>query len=163
MIDPNGKSSDHPNKKPLFERRRLLRDLDECFKVYENILITEWSSQSYPLPKDADIIDNPSEAESNEPDSLLEKYCRTCDFCEGDIFNAFFSCHDTECSSTKRSGHVDLCPGCFAEGRSCNCGDMTIHQIQSFEELLRLRDKANNILKKHLPGYTGPRQGETDE
>jgi hypothetical protein len=51
----------------------------------------------------------------------------TCDFCGSDIFVSFFCCKDcspTAENSSSVSDGLHICPGCYAEGRSCGCGKL---------------------------------------
>lgn len=115
---------------------KSIQDLKTCLRIYECILVSEWSPKRYPPPP-------------IEDDSGDENLPGSCDFCEGDIFNALFVCSNLECRSVisyKRD--VDICIGCFAEGRSCYCGEMTIHQFRDFKELEALYYRATDILKK---------------
>lgn len=51
----------------------------------------------------------------------------SCDFCGSDIFVSFFSCTDCTFSDDKPSNisnGLHICPGCYAEGRSCLCGGL---------------------------------------
>ena len=48
----------------------------------------------------------------------------SCDFCGSDIFISFFCCKCCSLSAESSSGVSDglhICPGCYAEGRSCRC------------------------------------------
>jgi len=49
----------------------------------------------------------------------------SCDFCGSDIFVSFFCCQDCSLSVQDTSSVSDglhICPGCYAEGRTCGCG-----------------------------------------
>jgi len=48
-----------------------------------------------------------------------------CDFCGSDIFVSFFYCKGCSLSAENScgvNGGLHICPGCYAEGRSCRCG-----------------------------------------
>jgi hypothetical protein len=48
----------------------------------------------------------------------------SCDFCGSDIFVSFFCCESCSLLGENSSGVSDglhICPGCYAEGRSCRC------------------------------------------
>ncbi|TFY83697.1 hypothetical protein EWM64_g319 [Hericium alpestre] len=69
----------------------------------------------------------------------------TCDFCGSDIFASFFECLTCAPDSGVRSGsdmsvHVGdglhICPGCYAEGRTCRCESMQPMQCWPFKILV---------------------------
>ncbi|KAJ3557027.1 hypothetical protein NM688_g1700 [Phlebia brevispora] len=93
-----------------------------------------------------------------------EKLCNfACDFCGADIFHGFFECNDCvleredgatgdrpdniEVSPDALGNGLILCPGCYAEGRTCTCGVMHAAQCRPFAVLLDTRNKAADVLK----------------
>lgn len=90
-----------------------------------------------------------------------------CDFCGADVFQSFFECNEcTPNGSVPDSSDLDddddmyrpstrrptlgdgliLCPGCYAEGRTCECGYMHAAQCRSFASLLKTRNEAAAVL-----------------
>lgn len=58
----------------------------------------------------------------------------SCDFCGSDIFVSFFCCKDCSLSPenpSSISNGLHICPGCYAEGRSCGCGRL-MEPVQCF-------------------------------
>jgi hypothetical protein len=78
-----------------------------------------------------------------------------CDFCENDIFQSFFEC--VRCRDELSDGRI-VCPGCYADGRSCHCVIMQPMQCRDFQTLLRSRTEAVEILNR----YEGIQAMDTD-
>jgi hypothetical protein len=71
----------------------------------------------------------------------------TCDFCGGDIFQSFLECRSCVVGGKAAYGHgFVICPGCYAEGRSCKCTSMVPMQFDSFDNLLQARERAVKLL-----------------
>lgn len=82
-----------------------------------------------------------------------DTHCYTCDFCGADIFQSCFGCVDCA-QNYDDSGTKDpllICPGCYAEGRTCLHGIMTPYQCQPFDTLLLDRDDAVKQMNKISP------------
>jgi hypothetical protein len=129
-----------------FDKHKSLKDLKTCLRVYKAILTTEWSSQPYPRPFDT----NPESAALEESELMDEAlHFRTCDFCECDVFNSFLVCSNLDCSSVRfYERNVDICAGCYCEGRSCLCGMMSICQLRDFKKLQEVENYAETTLNK---------------
>ncbi|KAJ4487833.1 hypothetical protein J3R30DRAFT_3431869 [Lentinula aciculospora] len=66
----------------------------------------------------------------------------TCDVCGADIFQSFFECENCSFSGDP----ITLCPGCYAEGRTCRCRTMQPKQLQPLDNILQERDKVIEVL-----------------
>ena len=77
-----------------------------------------------------------------------------CDFCGADIFQSFFECHECATSDTTKNvgDGLIICPPCYAEGRTCRCGNMVAIQLRPFDELLQARNGALGVLLDHTRG-----------
>ena len=77
-------------------------------------------------------------------------YNLTCDFCGSDIFQSFFECHQCSpfgsASGQSVGDGLIICPACYVEGRTCRWGIMEACQLRPFDELLRARERAFDIL-----------------
>lgn len=69
----------------------------------------------------------------------------SCDFCGGDIFQSFFDCG----KCTEDENHLQICSGCFVEGRHCKCQHMRSMQYRNFKELVEIRDRAENVIRQY--------------
>ncbi|TFK30125.1 hypothetical protein FA15DRAFT_609251 [Coprinopsis marcescibilis] len=80
-----------------------------------------------------------------------------CDFCGGDIFQAFFecgkACKGVEESPEYPAGPYTICPACYADGRSCRCITMVPRQVFPRSELLRVVNHATQVLKEFHPDW----------
>lgn len=106
---------------------------------------------------------------------LPDKHCNfACDFCGADVFQSFFECNacapeqddDSESDysdmtvdggSSKLGNGLILCPGCYAEGRICQCGEMHAAQCRPFLVLLNARNNA----AQSLAGALGSTQAKS--
>ncbi|KAI0082655.1 hypothetical protein K474DRAFT_1681082 [Panus rudis PR-1116 ss-1] len=86
--------------------------------------------------------------------STKEHVYLMCDFCGADIFQSFFECRDCaklddhETEEDWGSG-VLICPGCYVEGRTCECGSMQAVQCRPFSQLLSARNAAAETLRSY--------------
>ncbi|KAL5511133.1 hypothetical protein ACEPAH_4348 [Sanghuangporus vaninii] len=71
----------------------------------------------------------------------------TCDFCGADIFQSFFECR--RCSNGE--DNLIVCPGCYIEGRTCDCTIMTPTQQFPMDLLFGVQNKAQRLL--NFDGY----------
>ncbi|KAF8559799.1 hypothetical protein OG21DRAFT_1402382 [Imleria badia] len=79
-----------------------------------------------------------------------------CDFCGADIFQSFFECDSClpTSSSDGSTGILPfgdglvLCPSCYVEGRTCQCGEMQPVQCRPFSDLLEIRDRAIRAIQR---------------
>ncbi|KAH9946139.1 uncharacterized protein BXZ73DRAFT_37021 [Epithele typhae] len=75
-----------------------------------------------------------------------------CDFCGADIFQSFFEC--SACGDAEGKGvgfGLIICPGCYVEGRTCECDNMTPSQCRPINILIEAYNGAARIL--HQAGY----------
>ena len=72
-----------------------------------------------------------------------------CDFCGADIFQSFFECRscvqDLDPPVSLGDG-IHVCPGCYAEGRTCRCGSMEPVQCCPFNAIVDDRNRAVKAL-----------------
>nr|VWO98625.1 Major facilitator superfamily transporter [Ganoderma boninense] len=77
-----------------------------------------------------------------------------CDFCGADIFQSFFECR--ACAgllgqSTQPGDGFLVCPGCYVEGRSCECDEMEPVQCRPLDALITARNRAAEVLRQVAP------------
>lgn len=112
-------------------------NLKQLVCLFDDILIAEASISRDSMP-------HISQSGVSHTDNLH------CDFCGADIFQSFFECDSClPVSSSSVSGGVlpvgdglILCPSCYVEGRTCQCGNMQPVQCRPFGYLLGIRDRA---------------------
>ena len=104
----------------------LVQDMRQFLPLYDLILVEEYET-------DASIRKKVASKSLTSHDTFV------CDFCAGDIFQSFFECRHC-CDADGEPCH--LCPGCYVEGRNCECGRMEPMQTRDFEQLITLRDEA---------------------
>ncbi|KAI8998664.1 hypothetical protein BD414DRAFT_453628, partial [Trametes punicea] len=84
-----------------------------------------------------------------------KSYTIACDFCGADLFQSFFECKRCWTSEGALQLQVGdgllLCPACYVEGRSCDCGEMEPAQCRPFDTLLFDRNQAMQVLSRILP------------
>ncbi|KAH8107064.1 hypothetical protein BXZ70DRAFT_885104 [Cristinia sonorae] len=105
-------------------------------------------------PSDEDVTASSARVVPNTQLSNL-----ACDFCGADIFQSFFEC--TNCQDKKADvsdpmrvtvgNGLTLCPTCYVEGRTCNCGAMKTRQCRQFIQILRERNDAASVLNTVCP------------
>jgi hypothetical protein len=99
----------------------LVSNIQELLVVFDHILAEE-ESDNDPFSEEANITEN-----------VL------CDICGADIFQGFFECRT--CVEDSAGGYT-VCPGCYAEGRSCEHQIMQPMQRRPFKSLLDTRKDA---------------------
>ncbi|KAJ3905028.1 hypothetical protein F5879DRAFT_800469 [Lentinula edodes] len=72
----------------------------------------------------------------------------SCDFCGADIFQSFLECQDCFSLGDLVRDPCTICPGCYAEGRSCRCQSMRPKQLQPLDNILQERNKVIEGLQK---------------
>jgi hypothetical protein len=80
----------------------------------------------------------------------------TCSFCGSCLFLSCFVCHGC---SQGRSVPVILCAGCYVEGRSCHCDDMSPTRLGDFPNALQDRNNAIGSLSKASDLHDIPTEG----
>ena len=99
-------------------REQLANDVRTLLKLFQEIIQDEYHP-------DAEILYH-IVRDFNHKVYETEGYpAFSCDFCGSDIFVSFFCCKDCTLSDENSSNISDglhICPGCYAEGRSCRCG-----------------------------------------
>ena len=68
-----------------------------------------------------------------------------CDICGADVFQGFFECRTCVEVDSAEGGYT-VCPGCYAEGRSCEHKIMQPMQRRSFKSLLDTREEAIQVV-----------------
>ncbi|GES64495.1 JmjC domain protein [Aspergillus terreus] len=85
--------------------QQLLKDFEQLFNLYTQILLSETFVLDAPAEKDVEFI---------EFDSNI-----TCSYCRGNIFNRFLTC--PWCTGDDGENAYDICMECYVQGRSCAC------------------------------------------
>jgi hypothetical protein len=111
----------------------LVSNIQELLVVFDRILAEEES-------------DIPSLDEANITENVI------CDICGADIFQGFFECRTcVEVDSAETS--YTVCPGCYAEGRSCKHEVMQPMQCWPFKFLLNTREEAIQVVDMYERRY----------
>lgn len=74
-----------------------------------------------------------------------------CDFCGADIYNGFLECKQqclSEPIQTNSANKFAVCPGCYSEGRSCQCCQMKAVQLRPFQLLQDALESAKAALAR---------------
>ncbi|KAA1469506.1 hypothetical protein DENSPDRAFT_608816 [Dentipellis sp. KUC8613] len=130
--------------------RDLSRKLTSLLELFQEIVTDEYCPGQETVPKV--VADFSHTAYADTGYSTF-----TCDFCGADIFLSFFECQscvpdpESESGSDTRQTLGDgllICPGCFVEGRTCLCGEMTPVQIWSYDHLIADYNRAFQALSK---------------
>jgi hypothetical protein len=141
------RSVNAPGESLSLSRKRSLLSLQLLLGAYDDIL----SDEAYNT-KDADktpiVLHTPAQPSSTSEDTDDRI---TCDFCSADIFQSFLECR----VCVKKPGEVTpgygcvVCPRCYVDGRTCRCGTMNPAQCRPFDDLLKVRDEAIEVLKRY--------------
>ena len=118
-------------------RGYLVSDIRELLVVFDRILAEEESDihSNNSFPDEASITEN-----------------IVCDVCGADIFQGFFECRTCVEVDSAEEGYV-VCPGCYAEGRSCKHQIMQPMQCQPFKSLLDTRREAIQVVDMYESRY----------
>ncbi|KAJ7824687.1 hypothetical protein B0H13DRAFT_2443554, partial [Mycena leptocephala] len=117
-------------------------NLDTLLRVlllFDSILIEEYSPEANKMQH----LGWAKDGKEVEVDQL------TCDFCGGDIFLSFFECRacvDGRKPAAPGAGFV-ICPGCYVEGRTCECEVMVPMQCRFIKNLFEARARAVYLFK----------------
>ncbi|KAF8136605.1 hypothetical protein EV363DRAFT_1158357 [Boletus edulis] len=120
-----------------------LENLKQLVSLFDDILAADVSISRDSMP-------HVSQSDTCHTDNLH------CDFCGADIFQSFFECDSClPASSSGASAGVlplgdglVLCPLCYVEGRTCQCGIMQPVQCRPFSDLLGTRDRAVRAIQR---------------
>ncbi|KAF7323091.1 JmjC domain-containing protein [Mycena chlorophos] len=85
----------------------------------------------------------------------------TCDFCGADIWQAFFECRNCVSGARKpvpKGTGFHICPGCYTEGRSCECSSMSPLLCRPWKALVDVRKAAMSALLQVSTATSVPRQ-----
>jgi hypothetical protein len=123
---------------------RVADDLHHLLELLDDVLAEEYSPKHQDMP-------HVSQSETCHQNNIC------CDFCGADVFQSFFECLPCALRSPgiddkmKIGDGIVVCPLCYVEGRSCNCGTMNPTQCQPFGDLLKVRDKALHVIRAVCP------------
>jgi len=121
------------------EQVALAKTLQDLLLLYQDVIIEEQ------CPGKSDL---PCVTEGTSP----YRYDILCDYCGGDIFQSFFECFacvdmlSTSSATSEQGSGICICPSCYAEGRTCFCGEMSPVQCRPFDELLQNYNDAADVL-----------------
>ncbi|KAG6887505.1 hypothetical protein C0995_014763 [Termitomyces sp. Mi166 len=136
------------------EDKKLVTSTETLLKLFGSVLLEESPPRNLHLHclQSATLPPNSSNS-SNAPSAVIARL--TCDFCGADIFQSFFEClkcvpsrKGPDSSTVKHGDGLVICPGCYIEGRSCNCGDMDPIQCRPFQELVSAHNQVVELLSK---------------
>ncbi|KAF9564389.1 hypothetical protein CPC08DRAFT_254961 [Agrocybe pediades] len=120
------------------EGRKLADSITQLLGVYDCILAEEY----HPFHKQmGHLILDAVDADEDVP--------ITCDFCGADIFQSFFECRKCVDDASPGSEAIHMCPGCYVEGRSCECSVMKPMQYQSYLHLVQVRSDAAQAVTRY--------------
>lgn len=114
--------------------------LDTLLHLFDSILKEEYTQEHRDIPTLSEI--------DTEDDCDIEQLA--CNFCGCDIFQSFFEC--TTCvkvagqKRVARGAGFNICPGCYVEGRSCQCEVMSPVQCRLPADLLKTRKQGIALL-----------------
>ena len=117
--------------------KHLVSNIKELLDVFDHILAEEESDthSNDTLPAEENVTENIS-----------------CDICGADIFQGFFECRTCVEVDSAEGGYI-VCPGCYAEGRSCKHQIMQPIQRRSFKFLLDTRKEAIQAVDMYEKRY----------
>ncbi|KAF5315534.1 hypothetical protein D9611_004889 [Ephemerocybe angulata] len=113
------------------------RALEVLYELFTHILSDEYS----PVWKSIVRLDLTDDDHADVSHGIY------CDFCGSDIFQSFLECNKCFLPDSGGHGTYTICPRCYIEGRTCNCGSMDSKQVQTFHKLLDVQSKAYKVLK----------------
>ena len=112
----------------------LVSNIRELLVIFDRILAEE-ESDTHPFLDQANITDH-----------------IICDICGADIFQGFFECRRCVEVDSVEGGYT-VCPGCYAEGRSCKHQIMQPMQRRPFKSLLNTRKEAILVVDTYERRY----------
>jgi hypothetical protein len=126
--------------------KRSFRSLQLLLEAYDDILLEE-ACHMKESDKLSFVLNTQalSSSTSNDTDDRI-----ICDFCGADIFQSFLECRicvKKQRQVTPGYGCV-VCSRCYVDGRTCLCGTMTPVQCRPFDDLLKVRNEAVEVLKR---------------
>ncbi|KAJ7063417.1 hypothetical protein C8F01DRAFT_985545 [Mycena amicta] len=122
----------------------LAQELHKLLLLFDSVLVDECSESCETIP----VLSR------SGGDATLGSSQLTCDFCGADIFQAFFECGNCITGEEKPAplgAGFHICPGCYVEGRSCNCESMVPVQCRRFKTLANTRKAAISALSSISP------------
>ncbi|KAJ7741546.1 hypothetical protein DFH07DRAFT_53923 [Mycena maculata] len=125
------------------DMRTHLTILHCLISLFDSILIDEYSKETKGMPKL--VASSPFSANGGDDSEAGQL---TCDYCGADVFQSFFECRScVDGGSAEAGAGFVVCPGCYVEGRSCQCEAMEPMQYRPFADLLAVRGKAVDLFK----------------
>ncbi|KAF6763941.1 hypothetical protein DFP72DRAFT_873813 [Ephemerocybe angulata] len=121
----------------IIEADERTRALEVLYELFTHILSDEYS----PVWKSIVRLDLTDDDHADVSHGIY------CDFCGSDIFQSFLECNKCFLPDSGGHGTYTICPRCYIEGRTCNCGSMDSKQVQTFHKLLDVQSKAYKVLK----------------
>ncbi|KAI0637005.1 hypothetical protein C8Q77DRAFT_1051081 [Trametes polyzona] len=102
-------------------------------------------------------IQPPAVFQEQRDDNKAKRHAQSCnfacDFCGADIFQSFFECERCVAphSDYEKTGDgLHICPGCYVEGRICECEKMQPIQCRPFADLVSDRNDAAKVVSDLL-------------
>lgn len=131
LSEPSSSSLDTCDSVP-----RVANELRKLIRLFDDVLLEGYSDDHDSLFLPNHIGDNP-----------------TCNYCGASLFLSYFNCagvcFDLETDSPRMDMSIRVCAGCYVEGRSCACKDMTPKRIRSFSHALQERNDAASVLSNY--------------
>lgn len=119
---------------------RVANELRKLIRVFDDVLLEGYSD-------DQDSLFLPNHT-GDDP---------TCYYCGASLFLSYFNCagvcFDLETDSPHLDMSVNVCSGCYVEGRSCACRNMMPKRLHSFSHMLQERNKAASTLSNYLVSH----------
>ncbi|KXN92231.1 hypothetical protein AN958_08684 [Leucoagaricus sp. SymC.cos] len=125
------------------EKGAIIKQLKAVLRLYDTILLEECSRKGSSLGSGRELPDSDSVVKGAAL-PLAEDF-HACDFCGADIFQNYFQCLGESDSSPGEYGFI-VCPGCYVEGRTCDCTQMREKERQNFNVFFTARWRALQAL-----------------
>ncbi|KAJ7219411.1 hypothetical protein GGX14DRAFT_356277 [Mycena pura] len=145
----NRDGRESPAGSPNVNAKEMASILDTLLRLFDSTLKEEYTQEHKDIPTLSEV--------DKEDDCDIGQLA--CNFCGCDLFQSFFEC--TTCvkavgqKRVARGAGFNICPGCYAEGRSCHCEVMSPVQCRSPADLLKTRKQGIALLAQLKGGKSG--------
>lgn len=133
-----------PLGQPTSEIAAMLVSLNTLVNVFREIVAQDYSGKDWPYI---------SSTVGELSDEQTMEHRIVCDFCNGDIFQAFFECSGCHWRYTRNTEETPfsytLCPGCYVDGRRCACLEAEPKQCFPRKELKRVVEEATAVIQEY--------------
>ena len=123
----------------------LFFDLKKLMELFDAILKEEYDDGMVDAVSAGELLASASNADRQSSFINL-----SCDFCGADIFESYFDCKQcamVPSNSVDADESIIICPGCYAEGRTCECTKMRPRLSRPFQALIEDRNRTYSVLQ----------------